>query len=231
MRHVISAVIAVGLVAASACSGNESGEQSQGGIRGPMGPQGPAGPAGPRGETGPQGLRGEKGDTGAQGLPGESGPQGMQGPIGPQGLQGETGPQGPAGTSWTDFSSEQWGSYTATTSTWSTVNAVSVRYGVDYGDRQVFLVVAKVSASRTGGGLATCKLGLGDTTLFVEEDVEIMAPADGSLSLPTYVVLRKEFPAMSKAKVQVDLKASRGADTVSGSCVVSDAALEVTVRN
>ena len=74
----------VGLAAAVACSGGDTGPA------GPQGPQGPQGPAGPPGDPGAPGL---------PGLAGIAGPAGPAGPAGAAGADGDEGPVGPAGDS------------------------------------------------------------------------------------------------------------------------------------
>lgn len=216
MKKPFSALALVALLAATACSGNS---ESENGIPGPQGPQGPAGPAGAQGLQGP---RGEKGD------------QGDRGPWGIQGIQGVPGPRGPEGVSWHLPLMKMWGGpQTVTTDAWTDV-ASTMRYDIEGGSIERFVLTAKVRASRVGGGVATCRLGVQHGTSanpFLIEDVQILTPADGSDSLPVYVIHRSpEFIAFFKATRELHIMAARATDPVVGSCVVEDAALEAIYK-
>ena len=93
LRFLLVVVLAVGMLAATSCQGQEG----PAGPQGESGATGPAGPAGARGEVGPPGQPGPQGSDGAAGVMGAPGKTGEAGPGGPRGMTGPVGPVGPIG--------------------------------------------------------------------------------------------------------------------------------------
>lgn len=243
MVRKIWAVVAAVSMSAAACSADPGTPQPDAGDleglpgpTGPMGPQGEAGPQGPKGDRGERGPMGLVGPTGAAGQQGPEGPQGAtgpQGPAGPQGPQGIPGPVGPQGARGPGvvayfLKQDKRTPVTATTNTWVSVPHVKHTYQVPSGMGSRFMTQAKIRASRQGGGKTICALGLGlNGPSFMQEDVEIEAPADGSLSQPVYAMFAEKWYAVVDTTWTVELQIGRGTDTVPGSCVVEDSFVEI----
>lgn len=238
MGRIVSSMFVALLVVVTGCASEDRVSETEGtrGERGATGPQGVQGEQGPRGAQGPQGIQGERGLEGAPGMDGAIGATGERGPQGPQGIQGVAGPQGPAGAQGPagPAAGGQWAvqvprAAIAMKKEWLEVPNVAVSYRMTAYSNARIVLTAKVRASREGGGVAVCSLSLGGNGPFVHEDVEIQTPADGSRSVATYVVLRREFYGWSNmSDPELQLRVGRGDDSVPGTCVVSDAVLEVT---
>jgi hypothetical protein len=91
------------------------------------------------------------------------------------------------------------------------------------------LLTARVSVSRPGGGVVICHLFTGYDGPFFIERVKVLAPADGSESLPTYVAAMQRTEPVT-GRQQMRLEVARDADSTHGTCRVEAANLEVSVR-
>lgn len=182
---------------------------------GPMGPQGPAGPRGPAGERGPMG------------------PQGAQGPLGPRGetgAPGAMGPQGPAGPGFRmHYAAQSVVAAEATSNMFVDVPEVVTSFETAVSTRVRVLLTARVSVSRPGGGVVICHLFTGYDGPFFIERIKVLAPEDGSESLPTYVsAMQRTEPVIGRQVLQ--LQVARDADSTNATCRVEAANLEVSVR-
>ncbi|HEX5754563.1 MAG TPA: hypothetical protein VFZ09_50735 [Archangium sp.] len=192
-----------------------------GSVQGATGPQGPAGERGPMGPRGAQGEQGPMGPRGEPGAPGAEGPRGEQGPA---------GPAGPAGPGFRMYYAEQSAvAAKADSIMFVDVPEVVTSFDTTVPSRVRMLLTARVSASRPGGGVVLCYLFTGYDGPVLLEGVQVMAPADGSESLPTYVSVMRRSDFVT-GRQELRLQVAVDGDFPDATCRVEAANLEAVVR-